>query len=127
VLERVSARRMSAGTFLGQASGLRFEGDELVVAVQRKQVFVKTALESAENLALIREEASAVLGRPATVRVEVEAPPGDDLARLAAEPETGNDASRRRERLLNEALQEPSVRAVMDLFKGQIVDIREVP
>ncbi|MGH9869133.1 MAG: DNA polymerase III subunit gamma/tau [Candidatus Polarisedimenticolia bacterium] len=125
VVELVGERRMSVATFLRQASSIRFEADALVVGIQRKQIFVKTALESAETLTLIREEASRVLGRSASVRVEVEAPPSDDLTQIAAEPSPGNDVSRRREKLLDEAMKEPAVRAVMDLFKGQIVDIRE--
>jgi hypothetical protein len=36
-----------------------------------------------------------------------------------------DDPSSKRERLINEALKEPVVRTMMDMFKGQIVDIRE--
>src|SRR5262249_40861582 len=111
--------------FLGQASSLRFEGDQLVVGIQAKHAFVKTALESPDALSLITEEASAMQGRPVSVRLEIDGAPSDDLARLATEPRDGNGEGRRRDRLLDEALKEPAVRAVMDLFKGQIVDIRE--
>ncbi|HKY32992.1 MAG TPA: hypothetical protein VJV23_10675, partial [Candidatus Polarisedimenticolia bacterium] len=127
VLERVTQRRMSAATFLAQAAGVRLEGDDMVISVLQKQVFVKTALESPETIALLRDEASAAAGRPVGVRVEVASPPSDDLSDVAAAAgsEPVNETARRREQLLDEAMKEPVVRAVMDLFKGQIVDIRE--
>ena len=65
-----------------------------------------------------------MLGRPIDVRLAHETPPSDDLAAVA-DRESGNETSSRRERLIDEALKEPAVRTVMDMFKGQIVDIRE--
>jgi DNA polymerase-3 subunit gamma/tau len=124
LLERISERKVSLATFLDQARAIALEDDTFVVTIQPKQGFIRSALESEENLAVIREEASAVLGRPAQIRVAEEAPPADDLADVAGQ-QIGDDASRRRERLISEALKEPAVRAAMDMFKGQIVDIRE--
>ncbi|HEY3177050.1 MAG TPA: DNA polymerase III subunit gamma/tau [Candidatus Polarisedimenticolia bacterium] len=124
LLQRLSDRKVSLAAFLNQARGLRLEGDAFIVTIQPKQGFIRAALESPENLEVIREEASALLGRPAVVRVEEEALAADDLSAVEG-GQAGDDASRRRERLIDEALKEPAVRAVMDMFKGQIVDIRE--
>ena len=114
---------MSLATFLGQARSIAIDGDAVVITVAEKQGFLRNALESAENLAVIREEASGAMGRPMEVRVEHEAPPSDDLTAVAGR--AADDASSKRERLINEALKEPVVRTMMDMFKGQIVDIRE--
>jgi len=125
LLERIAERKVSLATFLGQARGLSIEGDALVVNVAESQGFVKSALESADHLELIRQEAAAVFGRPMEVRVAQETPATDDLTAMAGLKADEDDASSRRERLINEAMKEPAVRAVMDMFKGQIVDIRE--
>jgi hypothetical protein len=114
---------MSLATFLGQARGITIEGDTVVISVAEKQGFLRNALDSPENLAVIQEEAGAALGRPMQVRVAQEAPPSDDLTAVAGRGV--DDASSKRERLISEALKEPVVRTMMDLFKGQIVDIRE--
>ena len=103
---------------------MTLEDDTLVVTIQQRQGFIRSALESPETVALIQEEASAILGRPAQVRLAEEAPPSDDLTQVAGEG-SADDSSRRRDRLINEALKEPAVRSVMDMFKGQIVDIKE--
>ncbi len=124
ILARISERKVSLATFLSQARGMRLEGDTVVVTMVEKQGFLRSALESADNVSLIEEEASAVFSRPATLRLEFEAPASDDLASIA-DAETGNEASRKHDRLINEALKEPVVRTVMDMFKGRIVDIRE--
>jgi len=124
IMARIGERKVSLATFLTQARGLRIDGDALVVTIAEKQGFLRSALEAADSIALIEEEASAVLARPARIRVEVEAPASDDLASLADES-NGNEVTRKRDRLINEALKEPVVRTVMDMFKGRIVDIRE--
>jgi len=125
VVERVAARKVSLGTFLSQAGALDIEGDTLFVTIHQRQAFLETALQTPENLALIRDEAAAVAGRPLDVKVRFEAPPSDDLAAIAGEAEKGGAAGRQ-SRLMDEALKEPVVRTVMDMFKGRIVDIREV-
>lgn len=124
ILERIGERKLSLATFLNQARGVTLEDDTLVVTIQQRQGFIRSALESPETVAVIQEEASAILGRPAQVRLAEEAPPSDDLTQVAGEG-PADDSSRRRDRLINEALKEPAVRSIMDMFKGQIVDIKE--
>ena len=124
ILAVLGERKVSLATFLQQARGLRLQDDTLVVTIQDKQAFLRTALDTSENLELIRQAVSTVLGKPAQARLETEAPPVGDLTEIAGQ-ETGADPARRRERLIGEAMKEPLVRTVMDMFKGQIVDIRE--
>ena len=124
ILERISARKLSLGTFLGQAHGLKIDGDTLVIPVAARQAFLKTALESADNIKMVQEEASAVAGRALQVSIVPDAPPSDDLAAVA-EAGNGDSTGHRRQRLIEEALKEPVVKTVMDMFKGRIVDIRE--
>ena len=100
------------------------DDDTLVVTIQQRQGFIRSALETPETVELIKQEITAVLGRPAQVRLAEEAPPSDDLTQVAGEG-SADEGPRRRDRLINEALKEPAVRSVMDMFKGQIVDIKE--
>jgi hypothetical protein len=65
------------------------------------------------------------MGRPIEVRVEPEARADADLSAVAGREGQGSAPLLKRDRLIGEALAEPLVRSVMDLFKGQIVDIRE--
>ena len=123
IIERIAQHKVSLATFLQQAKSIRVDGSTVVVTVLEKQGFLKTALESNENRATVSEAATAVLGRPAEVRVDIQAPPSDDLARLAQD--TAKEPGNQRERLINEAMKEPLVRTVMDMFKGQIIDVRE--
>ena len=124
IMDLVSRRRVSLATFLQQAPDLRMEDDTLVVTIRENQAFLKVALESADSREIVREAASSVIGRAAKLRVETESPREIDLAVLA-DSEEKDAPQKKRERLINEALKEPLVRTVMDMFKGQIVDIRE--
>ncbi len=123
ILERIAREKVSVATFLQQARSIRVDGSTVVVTLLEKQGFLKTALESEENQAILREAATAVLGSPAQVKVEVDAPASDDLAMLARQNDKNTESHR--ERLINEAMKEPLVRTVMDMFKGQIIDVRE--
>jgi DNA polymerase-3 subunit gamma/tau len=125
ILDRVAERKLSLATFLQQAPWVHLKDGTLVVSVRERQGFLKTALESSDNLSVLREAAGAVMGRPIEVRVEPEAPADADLSAVAGREGQGSAPLLKRERLIGEALAEPLVRSVMDLFKGQIVDIRE--
>ncbi len=125
ILDRIAERKLSLATFLQQAPSAHLKDGTLVVTVRENQGFLKTALESADNLSVLREAAGAVMGRPIEVRVEPEAPSDADLSAVAGREGQGSAPLLKRERLIGEALAEPLVRSVMDLFKGQIVDIRE--
>jgi hypothetical protein len=120
----VTRRKVSVGTFLQQAPGIRIQDDTMVVTIRENQAFLRTTLEAPDIRELVREAASTVIGKPAKLRIEVESPGDDDLTKLA-ESEQVDAPSRKRQRLINEAMKEPLVRTVMDMFKGQIVDIRE--
>ena len=124
LLERVTARKVSLGTFLQQAPRIAIDGETVVISVSQRQGFLMTALQTPENLALLQEEAAALAGRPLKVAVRLEAPVSDNLAAIAGQDASGDGPSRR-DRLVEEALKEPVVQSVMDLFKGRIVDIRE--
>jgi hypothetical protein len=124
LLERVTEKKVSLGTFLGQASALAAEGDALVITVSERQAFLQDALQTPENVALLQAEAAAVAGRALRMRIRIETPVSDDLAAIAGQEAPGSEPSRR-DRLIEDALKEPVVRTVMDMFKGRIVDIRE--
>ena len=124
LLERVTEKKVSLGTFLGQAHGIAVEGESLVIMVSERQGFLMTAFQTPENAALLQAEASAIAGRTLRISVKHETPVSDDLAAIAGQDASGSGVSRR-DRLIEDALKEPVVRTVMDMFKGRIVDIRE--
>jgi len=124
LLERVTEKKVSLGTFLGQAHGIAVEGESLVIMVSERQGFLMTAFQTPENAALLQAEASAIAGRSLKISVKHETPVSDDLAAIAGQDASGSGVSRR-DRLIEDALKEPVVRTVMDMFKGRIVDIRE--
>ncbi len=124
LLERVTDRKVSLGTFLAQAPLIAAEGESLVITVSERQAFLQAALQTPENVALLQAEASALAGRPLTISIRLETPVSDDLAAIAGQDASGAGLSRR-DRLIEDALKEPVVRTVMDMFKGRIVDIRE--
>ena len=124
LLERVTEKKVSLGTFLGQAHGIAVEGESLVIMVSERQGFLTTAFQTPENAALLQAEASAIAGRTLKISVKHETPVSDDLAAIAGQDASGSGVSRR-DRLIEDALKEPVVRTVMDMFKGRIVDIRE--
>ncbi len=124
LIEVVWQKKVSLAAFLQQARSIRCDGDAVIVAVTGKQAFLRSAIEAPDSLDVLREAAAALLGRPVRVRVEAEAPPSDDLSAAAAGA-AAEQPARRREALLGEALKDPLVRAAMDLFKGQVVDIKE--
>jgi hypothetical protein len=126
ILDRLSESRVSLATFLGQARGLELEGDALRITVGASQGFLRNALELPENLASIREAATAVLGRP--IEVQVAGPAGAQPGGSAGTPVLPageGEPGSRREALIGQALKDPAVRAAMEAFKGQIVNIRE--
>ena len=124
LLERVTEKKVSLGTFLGQAHGIAVEGESVVIMVSERQGFLMTAFQTPENAALLQAEASAIAGRTLKISVKHETPVSDDLAAIAGQDASGSGVSRR-DRLIEDALKEPVVRTVMDMFKGRIVDIRE--
>ncbi len=139
ILDRLGETRISLTTILGQARGLELEGDTLTIIVGESQGFLRNSLEQPENLTAIREAAAAVVGRPVQVRVSQgasashagAADPGAASGAEAggAEPSMpaggAPEGASRREALIGQALKDPAVRAAMDAFKGQIVNVRE--
>ena len=124
ILDRLAETRVSLATFLGQARGLELEGDALRITAGASQGFLRNALELPENLASIREAATAVLGRPIEVLVAAGAQPGGGPG-ASDQPAGDAEPGSRREALIGQALKDPAVRAAMEAFKGQIVNVRE--
>jgi len=94
-----------------RAAQVRQEGETLVLAVTPELVQYAT-LHADEY----RELARTASGRALKIRIESGAPPAEDTAEAAAEAE--------RRSLMDEALKEPAVREVVDLFGGKVVQVR---
>jgi DNA polymerase-3 subunit gamma/tau len=123
LLAAAQSRRLSLRTFLAGADRIRLNGDSVEVFVSASQRFFREGLESPENMALLREAAAEVEGRPMNVSIRVEENGGDGSEPARAAPA----GPAKRESLLRTALSRPGVKMVMDAFSGQIVDIKEIP
>lgn len=110
-------------TFLEGAREIRAAGDSLRVVFSPKQVFFRQSLSTPESQALLEEAAAEAIGR--TLSVEVISAEGGNANGAAAAP-VASGGQRRREDLIQEAMKRPQVKLVMDAFRGQIVNIRDL-
>lgn len=80
LIERVREKRRVMASYLEQAAELRFEGDVLLIEFEPAQNFFHQSLSEDEAREFLRQVASAVLGRPAKVRIATKQPPGQSGA-----------------------------------------------
>jgi DNA polymerase-3 subunit gamma/tau len=120
-LAAVQARKMSLRTYVEMARRITMAGDAVEIAFPEKQRFFRDGLEARESREALEAAASEAAGRRISVRTTLEAV----AAGGAAEPTPTGPG--KRDRLLDSAMKQPGVRMVMESFKGQIVDIQEIP
>lgn len=75
LIEKVRVKRRVMASYLEQASELRFEGDVLMIEFGAAQDFFYQSLSEDEARDFLRQTATEVLGRPATVRISRKQPP----------------------------------------------------
>ena len=120
-LTAVQSKKMSLRTYLEMAKRITNTGDVVEIAFPEKQRFFRDGLEARESREALEAAASEAAGRAISVRTVLEATASGD----EAAPATSGPA--KRERLLDSAMRQPGVKMVMETFKGQIVDIQEIP
>jgi len=114
---RAEIQRLNRGLLLTafeDAQSLTYSDGKLLATFASDDVFAKRLRESS---ALFREIGERLFGQP--LRVEVR------LSGQAESPRV-DEAAQARERLRERALNNPKVRAVIEKFRGELVDVREL-
>lgn len=106
--------------FLDLARSLTLEGDKLIAALEPGIAFDE--LKEPESEKRIGEAALAVLGRAIALQVVVAAP-GPPTAKKAAKAEPPADPAQLRA-MRSKALEDPVVRQALDLFGGEVVEVK---
>lgn len=105
-------------TALDEAQSVSFEDHELVIAFAPEARHLRVMISKPESQAMLREVCQEVLGRTPGIRV------------ITAEPVDGAPLTRReleaaeQKRLREVAEQIPAVQRILDVFQGEIVDVR---
>ncbi|HXI14290.1 MAG TPA: DNA polymerase III subunit gamma/tau [Thermoanaerobaculia bacterium] len=105
-VERVRAGKKLAATYLEQSKVIRFDQDLLIVEFDAANDFFVQSLNEKDQLAFLKEAASAELGRPASVKVR------------QAEPEKNDE---RRRTPVSALTEDPIVKAIAKHLGGEII------
>ncbi|MBK7973726.1 MAG: DNA polymerase III subunit gamma/tau [Deltaproteobacteria bacterium] len=106
--------------FLDLARSLTIDGDRLVAALEPGLAFDE--LKETESEKRISEAATAVLGRPLALKLTVAAPAPAGTKKAAKADPPADPAQIRAMR--SKALEDPVVRQALDLFGGEVVDVK---
>jgi len=116
-----SKRRVTAAQ-VGLAESIRVEGDELVLHFGIDRAAPKEALEEPAAKKLLAEAAREAFGRPLRVVLKTGPPADGDLGKAASEVPRATIA---RERASSRAESDPMVRSAMELFRGELTEVKE--
>jgi DNA polymerase-3 subunit gamma/tau len=107
-------------TALENAQEFTIGQDELIIGFSPDALESRRSAGSASHQAILREACQEVLGRVPTISI------------ITLEPEEGAPLSRRQEeareqqQLRDEAAQDPGVQRVLQVFHGEIIDVRRI-
>jgi DNA polymerase-3 subunit gamma/tau len=116
-----SRRRVTAAQ-VSLAESVTVDGDELVLRFGIDRAAAKEALEDLAAKRLLAEVAKEAFGRPMRVALKTGPPADGDLGKAAREVPRSTIA---RERASSRAESDPMVRSAMELFHGELTEIKE--
>jgi hypothetical protein len=116
----VEKRHSTLGAVLEDAS-VRIEGKSVRIVLDPPSPVTERRLAEAGMRKVLEEAAVTLLGKRAEVVVESAMPPAGDLTAAAAAADT---AALERENLRKRAAQDEKVKKMLDLFGGEIVDVK---
>ncbi|MGE5346474.1 MAG: DNA polymerase III subunit gamma/tau [Acidithiobacillales bacterium] len=116
----VEKRHSTLGAVLEDAS-VRVEGRCVRIVLDPPSPEMEKRLAEPGMRKVLEEAAAALLGKRAEVVVEGAMPPAGDLTAAAA---AADPASLERENLKKRAIQDEKVRKMLDMFGGEIVDVK---
>ena len=118
----LGARRMVTAAQVSLAASIRVDGDELVLRFGIDRAAAKEALEDHAAKKVVTEVAREAFGRPMKIVLKTGPPADGDLGNAAREVPRATIA---RERASARAESDPMVRSAMELFHGELTEIKE--
>jgi DNA polymerase III subunit gamma/tau len=116
-----SRRRVTAAQ-VSLAESVTVDGDELVLRFGIDRAAAKEALEDLAAKRLLSDVAKEAFGRPMRIVLKTGPPADGDLGKAAREVPRSTIA---RERASSRAESDPMVRSAMELFHGELTEIKE--
>jgi DNA polymerase-3 subunit gamma/tau len=116
-----SKRRVTAAQ-ASLAESIRVEGEDLVLRFGIDRAAAKEALEDHAARKLLAEAAREAFGRPMRIVLKTGPPADGDLGKAAREVPRATIA---RERASSRAESDPMVRSAMELFRGELTEVKE--
>jgi DNA polymerase-3 subunit gamma/tau len=120
--EILEGRRRITAAQVRLADSVAVEGDELVLRFAIDRAAAKEALEETATRKLLSEIAREAFGRPLRVVLKTVAPADGDLGLAASDLPRSTLA---RERAATRAESDPVVRSALELFRGELTEIKE--
>ena len=118
-----SRRRVTAAQVsLAESIAVRGDGDELELRFGIDRAAAKEALEDVAAKRLLAEVAKEAFGKPMRIALRTGPPADGDLGKAAREVPRATIA---RERASSRAESDPMVRSAMELFHGELTEIKE--
>jgi hypothetical protein len=104
------------------AASIRIEGEDLVLRFGIDRAAAKEALEDQAAKKVLTEVAREAFGKPMKIVLKTGPPADGDLGNAAREVPRATIA---RERASSRAESDPMVRSAMELFHGELTEIKE--
>jgi DNA polymerase III subunit gamma/tau len=120
--ELLDARRRVTAAQASLAESIRVEGDDLVLRFGIDRAAAKEALEDHAAKKLLAEAAREAFGRPMRIVLKTGPPSDGDLGKAARDVPRATIA---RERASSRAESDPMVRSAMELFHGELTEVKE--
>jgi hypothetical protein len=120
--ELLGARRMVTAAQVSLAASIRIEGEDLVLRFGIDRAAAKEALEDHAAKKVLTDVAREAFGRPIRIVLKTGPPADGDLGNAAREVPRATIA---RERASSRAASDPMVRSAMELFHGELTEIKE--
>jgi DNA polymerase III subunit gamma/tau len=120
--ELLDAKRRVTAAQASLAESIRVEGDDLVLRFGIDRAAAKEALEDHAAKKLLAEAAREAFGRPMRILLKTGPPSDGDLGKAAREVPRATIA---RERASSRAESDPMVRSAMELFHGELTEVKE--
>ncbi|HKD17778.1 MAG TPA: DNA polymerase III subunit gamma/tau [Thermoanaerobaculia bacterium] len=120
--EILDAKRRVTAAQASLAESIRADGDDLILRFGIDRAAAKEALEDHAAKKLLGEAAREAFGRPMRIVLKTGPPADGDLGKAAREVPRATIA---RERASSRAESDPMVRSAMELFHGELTEVKE--
>ena len=120
--EILDSRKRVTGAHVSLAESMFVAGDELVLRFGIDKATAKEALEEPATRKLLTDIAREAFGRPLRIALRTGPPLDGDLGKAAREVAPATIA---RERASSRAESDPVVRSALELFRGELTEVKE--